>query len=128
GMSVVGRSVLGMAQELDHSGHQGGADAPMVIELYRCTDPGSWQVAEALTGDPVVEPDAGHGPAPEASGETALSALEEAMAADVRLSLSLASRLARHPAAAHLFTLLHQIATATADGTGLVERVGAGVG
>src|SRR5690625_7758181 len=105
-MSVVGRSVLGMAQELDHSGHQGAADAPVVIELYRCTDPGSWQVAEALTGDPVVEPDAGRGPAQQDPGETALSALEQAMAADVRLYLSLAARLARHPADAHLFRLL----------------------
>src|SRR5699024_12306403 len=110
-MSVVGRSVLGMAQELDHSGHQGGADAPVVIELYRCTDPGSWQLAEALTGDPVVEPAAGHGPAPEASGETALSAQEEAKAEDVRLSLSLASRLARTHAISPTFKLLDSLDT-----------------
>ncbi|WP_022919597.1 HNH endonuclease signature motif containing protein [Ruania albidiflava] len=113
-----------MAQELDHSGHQGGADAPVVIELYRCTDPGPWQVAEALTGDLVVEPDAGRGPAQGASG-AAVSALEQAMAADVRLYLSLAERLARHPADAHLFTLLDQIDTEKVDEAALVELAAA---
>ena len=114
-----------MAQELDHSGHQGGADAPVVIELYRCTDPGPWQVAGALTGDPVVDLDAGRGPAQEDPGETALSALEEAMAADVRLYLSLAERLARHPADAHLFALLDQIDTEKVDEAALVELAAA---
>ncbi|HLS63713.1 MAG TPA: DUF222 domain-containing protein [Ruania sp.] len=114
-----------MAQELDHSGHQGAADAPVVIELYRCTDPGSWQVAEALTGDPVVEPEAGRGPAQEDSGEAAVSALEQAMAADVRLYLSLAERLARHPADAHLFALLDQIDTEKVDEAALVELAAA---
>lgn len=114
-----------MAQELDHSGHQGAANAPVVIELYRCADPGSWQVAEALTGDPVIEPEAGRGPAQEDCGEAAVSALEQAMAADVRLYLSLAERLARHPADAHLFALLDQIDTEKVDEAALVELAAA---